>query len=121
MIARETDNEAVKGWQKKVAEDMEAYKAEGKTQVYDSLEYMSLQYFFRFSQAADPELLYDLVAKSKPTKEWLGELGFEWTDSPSFLLGDTWPRWFSSVSAHGGDGFISVFTDAIEEKNYKDY
>ncbi len=74
MIARETDNEAVKGWQKKVAEDMEAYKAEGKTQVYDSLEYMSLQYFFRFSQAADPELLYDLVAKSKPTKEWLGEL-----------------------------------------------
>lgn len=118
LIARETDNEAVKGWQKKVAEDMEAYKAEGKTQVYDSLEYMSLQYFFRFSQAADPELLYDLVAKSKPTKEWLGELGFEWTDSPSFLLGDTWPRWFSSVSAHGGDGFISVFTDAIEERNY---
>ena len=74
LIARETDNEAVKGWQKKVAEDMEAYKAEGKTQVYDSLEYMSLQYFFRFSQAADPELLYDLVSKSKPTKEWLGDL-----------------------------------------------
>ena len=118
LIARETDNEVVKGWQKKVAEDMEAYKAEGKTQVYDSLEYMSLQYFFRFSQAADPELLYDLVSKSKPTKEWLGELGFDWTDSPSFLLGDTWPRWFSSVSAHGGDGFISVFTDAIEERNY---
>ena len=68
MIARETDNEAVKGWQKKVAEDMEAYKAEGKTQVYDSLEYMSLQYFFRFSQAADPELLYDLVANRNRRK-----------------------------------------------------
>lgn len=118
LIARETDNEVVKSWQKKVAEDIEAYKAEGKTQVYDSLEYMSLQYFFRFSQAADPELLYDLVSKSKPTKEWLGELGFDWTDSPSLLLGDTWPRWFSSVSAHGGTAFISVFTDEIEEKNY---
>lgn len=118
LIARETDNEVVKGWQKKVAEDIEAYKAEGKTQVYDSLEYMALQYFFRFSQAADPELLYDLVSKSKPTKEWLGELGFDWTDSPSLLLGDTWPRWFSSVSAHGGNMFISVFTDEIEEKNY---
>lgn len=118
IIARETDNEVVKGWQKKVAEDIEAYKAEGKTQVYDSLEYMALQYFFRFSQAADPELLYDLVSKSKPTKEWLGELGFDWTDSPSLLLGDTWPRWFSSVSAHGGNMFISVFTDEIEEKNY---
>ena len=118
LIARETDNEVVKGWQKKVAEDIEAYKAEGKTEVYDSLEYMALQYFFRFSQAADPELLYDLVSKSKPTKEWLGELGFDWTDSPSLLLGDTWPRWFSSVSAHGGNAFISVFTDEIEEKNY---
>lgn len=118
LIAKETDNEVVKGWQKKVAEDIEAYKAEGKTQVYDSLEYMALQYFFRFSQAADPELLYDLVSKSKPTKEWLGELGFDWTDSPNLLLGDTWPRWFSSVSAHGGDAFISVFTDEIEEKNY---
>lgn len=118
LIARETDNDVVKSWQKKVAEDIEAYKAEGKTQVYDSLEYMSLQYFFRFSQAADPELLYDLVSKSKPTKEWLGELGFDWTDSPSLLLGDTWPRWFSSVSAHGGNLFVSVFTDEIEEKNY---
>ena len=59
LIARETDNDVVKSWQKKVAEDIEAYKAEGKTQVYDSLEYMSLQYFFRFSQAADPELLYE--------------------------------------------------------------
>lgn len=118
LIARETDNEAVKGWQKKVADDIEAYKAEGKTQVYDSLEYMALQYFFRFSQAADPELLYDLVQKSKPTKEWLGDLGFDWTDSPSLLLGDTWPRWFSSVSVKGGSAFISVFTDAIEEKNY---
>ena len=118
LLARETDNEVVKGWQKKVAEDIETYKAEGKTQVYDSLEYMALQYFFRFSQAADPELLYDLVAKSKPTKEWLGELGFDWTDSPSLLLGDTWPRWFSSVSVNGGGMFISVFTDEIEEKNY---
>lgn len=118
LIAKETDNQVVKSWQKKVAEDIKAYKAQGKTQVYDSLEYMALQYFFRFSQAADPELLYDLVAKSKPTKEWLGQLGFDWTDSPSLLLGDTWPRWFSSVSVKGGSAFVSVFTDAIEDKNY---
>lgn len=118
LIARETDNEDVKSWQKKVAEDIEAYKAEGKTQVYDSVEFMALQYYFRFSQSADTELLFDLIEKSKPTKDWLENLGFSWTSQPDLLLGDSWPRWFSSTTAHGGNGFIDVFTEEIAEKNY---
>ncbi len=118
LIVKETDNEIVKGWQKKVAEDIEAYKAANSTYVYDSVEFTALQFYFRFSQAAEPELLYDLIKKSKPAKDWLAEIGFPWNEKPNLLLGDSWPRWFTSSAHKNGQGFILTFLDAIEENNY---
>lgn len=118
LINKETDNEIVKEWQEKVAKDIEEYKANGSIHMYDSVEFTSLQFYFRFGAAADAELLYDMVLNSKPMKDWLAGMGFPWVETPNLIIGDNWPRWFSSSTHKGGVGFIKTLQNEIEAKDY---
>lgn len=118
LIAKETEDETVKGWQEVVAKDMEEYKANGSTYMYDSVEFCSLQYYFRFGESAKPELLYDMIASSNEMRTWLAEMGFPWNENSNVIIGDNWPRWFSSSEHKGGEGFIQTLQNEIENKGY---
>ena len=55
LIQKPTDEPLVQEWQQKVAADIEQYKKEGRTDLYDSVEFTALQFYFRFGESAIPE------------------------------------------------------------------
>ena len=117
LIAKPTDEPLVKEWQKKVAADLEAYKKEGRTDLYDSVEFTALQFYFRFGESAIPERLYEMVAGSTDLKPWLADMGFPWTESGQVIVGDNWPRWYYSTKHKGGNGYIETMEKHIKDEN----
>ena len=116
VIDTEVTDPIAKGWQDVVAQDIVSYQSGEKTGMYDSIEYTSLQYFFNNSQKPDPDQLYNMFAESLPLKNWLGDMGFQWSTEPTVLVGHNWPRMYFSTEYKGGNGFINVFTDHIDSK-----
>ncbi len=116
IIKKPTDEPLVQEWQKKVAADMEAYKKEGRTDLYDSVEFTALQFYFRFGESAIPERLYEMVAGSSDLLPWLSDMGFPWTDNGQVIVGDNWPRWYSSTKHKGGNGYIETMENHIKDK-----
>lgn len=116
-IEKETDNEQVKAWQDKVRADIEVYKANGETYRYESPEFNAVQLFFRFSESAIPDRLYEMICRSKDDLDWLVSLGFPVSEKGGFCIGDNWPRWFYSTQDHHGNGYIRVMSEAIEQQN----
>ena len=112
-----TDNEQVKGWQEKVKADIAEYKANGDTYFYDSPEFNALQLYFRFSESAIPERLFEMITRSKEDLDWLIDLGFPCSEVGGYCLGDNWPRWYYSTADQSGRGYIRVMEDAIKAQN----
>ena len=114
---RETDNEQVKAWQEKVKADIAEYKANGETYFYESPEFNATQLYFRFSESAIPERLYEMLVRSKSDMDWLVSIGFPRSEQGGYCLGDNWPRWFYSTEDHFGHGYIRVMKEAVEAQN----
>lgn len=116
-INKETDNEQVKAWQEKVKADIATYKANGETYFYDSPEFNAVQLYFRFSESAIPDRLFEMITRSKEDMDWLIDLGFPRSEQGGYCLGDNWPRWYYSTADRSGHGYIRVLEDAIKNQN----
>lgn len=114
LVKKPTDEPMVQEWQKKVAADMEQYKKDGRTDLYDSVEFTALQFYFRFGESAIPERLYEMVNGSSELLPWLGDMGFPWTEQGQVIVGDNWPRWYYSTQHKGGNGYIEVMENQIK-------
>lgn len=95
LIQKPTDEPLVQEWQQKVAADIEQYKKEGRTDLYDSVEFAALQFYFRFGESAIPE---------------------RWTENGQVIVGDNWPRWYYSTKHKGGNGYIETMENHIKDK-----
>lgn len=116
-ISKETDNEQVKAWQDKVRADLETYKANGDTYFYESPEFNAVQLYFRFSQSAIPDRLFEMISRSREDLDWLISLGFPCSEKGGYCVGDNWPRWYYSTEDRSGYGYIRVLENAIKEQN----
>ena len=112
-----TDNEQVKAWQEKVKADVKEYKANNETYFYDSPEFNAAQLYFRFSESAIPDRLFEMLTRSKEDMEWLESIGFPRSELGGYCLGDNWPRWFYSTADQSGRGYIRVMEAAIKDQN----
>lgn len=107
-IDRETDEALVKTWQENVKADIEAYKAENATYLYDSPDLHKLQTYFGGDMVANPELVNLLGDGALAGREFLSDLGTEWVDSVNAAVGATWKRSFTPTTKYGvrGSGFV---------------
>ncbi len=111
-----TDNAQVKAWQEKVKADIKEYKANGETYFYDSPEFNATQLYFRFSESAIPDRLFELITRSKEDMDWLISIGFPCSEQGGYCLGDNWPRWYYSTADQSGRGYIRVMENAIKDQ-----
>ncbi len=118
LLVAPTDDPEVKKLQATCKKQYEAYKKEHPGKLYDSVEFTTLQFYFRFGQSAILEQLYDTVEKSLTGKEWLAGYGFPWGEESHGIIGDSWLRWCTSSKHKSGIAYIEVLQDAIKENNY---
>lgn len=92
LLALEPQNDIMKGWQEKIAADLEAYKAEGATYLYDSVELHALQTYCGGDYVGDPALI-DVFAKgASESVTYMESLGTVWKDEVTAAIGATWQR-----------------------------
>ncbi len=117
LVEMEVSDEFAKSWQEIVKEDIKSYISGEKTGMYDSVELTALNYYFNNDFLPNTQYLYNLFDKSLSDKIWLEDMGFSWSKEPTILVGHNWPRMYFSTEHKGGNGFIEVFTNHIEEEN----
>ena len=117
LLNIEMESPIAQEWQNKVREDIKPYISGEKTGMYDSVELTALQYHANNYQRTNPEHLYDMFDESLDVKHWLADMGVNWTDTPSVLVGHGWPRTYYSTEHKGGTAYVDVFVEYIKEKN----
>ena len=58
-----------------------------------------------------------MFEESINVKQWLADMGIKWTDTPSVLVGHGWPRTYYSTEHKGGNAYVDVFIECIEEND----
>ena len=100
-----------------VREQWEEYKASGRTDLFDSQEWMALQTWINGDMVAKPELVERFAFSSYDTLQWFEGLGMEFKDQINQGTGALWQRTHTSVMKKG-TGMISTYADQIA--NYGD-
>lgn len=116
LITKEVSDEAVKGWQETLKVEWEAYKASGKTQLFDSPTLHKLQTYFGGDMQGDTELISILADNALPAVEWLEELDMEFKDYVFTVLGGLWSRAHKPAKPLG-TGYIEAYTNYIAENS----
>ncbi len=116
LITKEVSDEAVKGWQETLKAEWEAYKASGKTQLFDSPTLHKLQTYFGGDMQGDTELISILADNALPAVEWLEELDMEFKDYVFTVLGGLWSRAHKPAKPLG-TGYIEAYTNYIAENS----
>lgn len=114
LIAKEVSDEGVKEWQETLKSEWEAYKASGKTQLFDSPTLHKLQTYFGGDMQGDTELISILADNALPAVDWLEELGMEFKDYVFTVLGGLWSRAHKPVKPLG-TGYIETYTNYIAD------
>lgn len=116
LITKEVFDKAVKGWQETLKVEWEAYKASGKTQLFDSPTLHKLQTYFGGDMQGDTELISILADNALPAVEWLEELDMEFKDYVFTVLGGLWSRAHKPAKPLG-TGYIEAYTNYIAENS----
>ncbi len=92
LLVLEPKNDVMKGWQEKVAADIEAYKAEGATYLYDSAELHALQTYVGGDYVGDAALIDTFAKGAQESVTYMESLGAGWKDQVTAAIGATWQR-----------------------------
>ena len=106
-----------------VQADYDAYYAEGKTTVYDStgfysLELCSLESGGGFSNIAPDTPVNDPDAPGPLLNDWFTEMGIVWKEPLIGIVGYAWPHWSGVKDAKNGEGYFDLLTGEIAKKGY---
>ncbi|MDO4549541.1 MAG: FAD-dependent oxidoreductase, partial [Clostridia bacterium] len=92
MLALEPQHELMAVWQAEIADELDAYKANNSTFLFDSAAFHKLQTYVGGDYVADPELISILCDQAIEGIYWLEELGAIWKDEIVSVYGSTWTR-----------------------------
>ncbi len=100
-----------------VQKEWNEYKKSGRTDLFDSEAWYTLQTYNGGDQVADLELVKVLTYNAIGGFEWVQELGMEFQDTIGQGAGSLWQRTHSSVMSMG-TGFIYTYVENIaKDKN----
>lgn len=92
VLALEPVDDYMKSWQEIVQKDLEQYKADGKTYLYDSPALHKLQTYIGGDYVGNPELIDRFAEEAAISVTYLEELGTVWKDDVTAAIGATWNR-----------------------------
>lgn len=92
ILALEPVDDYMKTWQENVQEDLEQYKADGKTYIYDSPDLHKLQTYVGGDYVGNPEMIDRFAEEAAKSVTYLEELGTVWKDDVTAAIGATWNR-----------------------------
>ncbi len=102
-----------KALQAEVKKQWDKYKADGRTDLFDSKEWYALQTWINGDKVANLDLVKKLCYDSYDAYEWIkDDLGMGFDDKISQGAGSLWQRTHTSTMKMG-TGFISTYLDQI--------
>lgn len=101
-------NDYMKAWQDTIRSDIEKYRAEKNTYLYDSPALHKLQTYVDGDYVANPELVEVFGDNALDSIHWLTGLGTQWSDTITAAVGATWTRSHTPLQTFGskGAGFV---------------
>jgi len=111
-LAKEPVSEEHKALQEEVAKEFEAYKAAGRTDIFDSEAWYALQTYDGGDDIADLDLVKAMTYNAKEGYDWIVSHGMEFSDKIGQGAGSLWQRTHTSVMQMG-TGFISTYVNTL--------
>ena len=102
-----------------VQAEWDAYKAEGKTGVYDSAAWFALQSWNGGDKVADLQIVRKFADKAYDAYTWLKDMGMEFTAQVVQAPGALWERSHGSVM-NMGIGYMSTYLNELEKMDNVD-
>lgn len=115
-LAEENVSEEHAALKAKVQEQWDAYKAEGRTDLFDTKEWYALQTWNGGDKVADLDLVKRMADLSYDGLTWLKDLGMEFRDSIGQGAGSLWQRTHTSIMQQG-TGFLSTYVKHVQESD----
>lgn len=115
-LAETPINDAHKALITKVKEEWDKYKADKRTDLFDSTAWYTLQTWINGDKVANLDLVKVLCENSTAGLDWLKELGMEFNDKITQGAGSLWQRTHTSTMKMG-TGFISTYVDYINSSD----
>ena len=113
-LAEEPVSDEHAALQKEVQAQWDAYKAEGRTDLFDTAEWFALQTWINGDKVANLDLVKVLTFNAEDGYNWLRELGMEFMDSVSQGAGSLWQRTHTSTMKMG-TGMISTYIENVDK------
>ena len=113
-LAETPINEQHAALQAEVQAQWDAYKAAGRTDLFDSKEWYALQTWINGDKVANLDLVKALCYNAFGGYEWIESMGMKFQDKISQGAGSLWQRTHTSTMKMG-TGFISTYADMLEK------
>ena len=111
-LAEEPISEEHAALQAEVQAQWDAYKADGRTDLFDTKEWYALQTWNGGDQVADLDLVKQMANLSYDGLKWIESLGMEFRNSIGQGAGSLWQRTHTSIMQQG-TGFLSTYVNCI--------
>lgn len=99
-----------------VQKEWDEYKASGRTDLFDSVNWFTLQTYNAGDHIGDLKLIYTMTSNAKDTLDWLVNHGYEYQDRIVQGAGSLYQRTHKSVDT-AGIGFIKALTNTLEDRD----
>ncbi len=99
-----------------VQKEWDEYKASGRTDLFDSVNWFTLQTYNAGDHVGDLKLIYTMTSNAKDTLDWLVNHGYEYQDRIVQGAGSLYQRTHKSVDT-AGIGFIKALTNTLEDRD----
>ena len=111
-LAEEPISEEHAALQAEVQAQWDAYKADGRTDLFDTKEWYALQTWNGGDKVADLDLVKQMANLSYDGLKWIESLGMEFRNSIGQGAGSLWQRTHTSIMQQG-TGFLSTYVNCI--------
>ncbi len=112
VLAKETTTEEEKALVDEVTVEWNAYLESGRTDIFDSDAWYTLQTYDGGDRVADLSLVKVLCYNAKDGYDWIKSLGMEFKDTIGQGAGSLWQRTHTSTKQMG-TGFISTYVNTL--------
>ena len=112
VLAKETTTDEEKALVDEVTVEWNAYLESGRTDIFDSDAWYTLQTYDGGDRVADLSLVKVLCYNAKDGYDWIKSLGMEFKDTIGQGAGSLWQRTHTSTKQMG-TGFISTYVNTL--------